>query len=138
MENNKDIQTLRQPEAPEQELIRLAQSVIEQTRSLVLPHHFELLRARRVTFDEVKILKNSVVAIDRGIFKTHILLLSHADQRVVVNREQSMQDTVIVDLSSVAPTLEAMRHFLLETEEGRYWHHAPKIVINLIKKRPLR
>lgn len=99
----------------------------------MLPHHFNLLHARRVIFDEIQLNKRNVYGIDKGIYKTNILLTTYPGQKVTISRDQSLQDTVIIDLSAVSPTLEAMRHFLLETEENRWWHHAPRIVINRIK-----
>lgn len=133
MSTNNMTNEMRQSDTLAEELIRLAHAVLSETRSLMLPHHFNVIGARRVIFDEIVLLKKNVVGIDKGLFRTNIIMITQPGQRISVTKEQSLQDTVILDLTSVSPTFDAMRHFLLETEDDRRWHHAPKIVINRIK-----
>lgn len=124
---------MRQSEALANELIRLAQSVLSETHCLMLPHHYNVISARRVIFDEILLYKRNVVGLDKGIYRTNIILISQSGQRVSITKDLSLQDTVIIDLTSVHPTAEAMRHFLLDTEDNRRWHHAPRIAINKIR-----
>lgn len=117
----------------ERKLISLAQQVFTEHRQLMLPHHTNTLEARLVLFDEVLTHPVNVTFVNRGRYRTNVILLTHHGQRPAVTAQQSHEDTIILDLSDQPEDLDALRHFLLYTEDHRYWHHAPWIVINRIK-----
>lgn len=120
--------------AQEEELIRIAHQVLNESQSLMLPHHNNIVAARRVRFDEMTTHQVNAIGINAGRFKTNIFLLTHPGQHVTLTRQQTFEDCVIIDLTGQTPDIQSMRHFLLETEDKRYWHHAPWLAINIIRK----
>ena len=119
----------------EQTLLDLAHQVLAESRQLMLPHHQNNIGARLEHFDEMQIHQINATGINQGRFRTNIFLLTRPGQRPVLTRQQSFEDTVIINLSNQPEDLTAMRRFLLTTEQDRTWHHAPWIVINMLKKR---
>ena len=90
-----------------------------------------------MTFDELQIHAVNATGINRGRFRTNIFLLTQPGQKPILTRQQSYEDSVIINLSNQPEDLETMRRFLLTTEQDRIWHHAPWIVINMLKKKNL-
>ena len=90
-----------------------------------------------MTFDEMQIHDVNATGINRGRFRTNIFLLTKPGQKPILTRQQSYEDSVIINLSNQPEDLETMRRFLLTTEQDRIWHHAPWIVINMLKKKNL-
>ena len=126
---------MKQLSKQEQALLDTAHQVLAESQRLMLPHHQAMIGPRLETFDEIQIHDVNVTGIRMGRYRTNILLLTHAGQKATVTRAMSTQDTVIVDLSGQQADIDQMRRFLLTTEECRRWHHAPWIVINMLKKR---
>ena len=112
----------------EQTLLDLAHQVLTESRQLMLPHH-------QNNFDEMQVHTVNATGINKGRYKTNIMLLTRKGQRPVLTRQQTYEDTIVIDLSNQPEDLTAMRRFLLTTEQDRTWHHAPWIVINMLKKR---
>ena len=121
----------------EQSLLALAHRVLAESRQLMLPHHLNSIGPRLVTFDEMQIHDVNATGINRGRFRTNIFLLTRQGQQPILTRQQQYEDSVIIDLSNQPEDLDTMRRFLLTTEQDRFWHHAPWIVINMLKKRGL-
>ena len=121
----------------EQILLDLAHQVLAESRQLMLPHHLNSIGPRLVTFDEMQIHDVNATGINRGRFRTNIFLLTRQGQQPILTRQQQYEDSVIIDLSNQPEDLDTMRRFLLTTEQDRFWHHAPWIVINMLKKRGL-
>lgn len=121
----------------EQTLLNLAHQVLAESHQLMLPHHQNNIGPRLELFDEMQIHDVNATGINRGRYKTNIFLLTRKGQRPVLTRQQTYEDAVIVDLSNQPEDLDTMRRFLLTTEQDRSWHHAPWIVINMLKKRGL-
>ena len=121
----------------EQSLLALAHRVLAESRQLMLPHHLNSIGPRLVTFDEMQIHDVNATGINRGRFRTNIFLLTRQGQQPILTRQQQYEDSVIIDLSNQSEDLDTMRRFLLTTEQDRFWHHAPWIVINMLKKRGL-
>lgn len=115
-------------------LLTLAHQILSESHRLVLPHHQNCIRARIQTFDEMQIHEIHATGINGGRFKTHLILLTHEGQKVSLTTRQTMEDVVIIDLWAMPANYEQMRQLLLETEEHRHWHHAPWLVINMLKK----
>jgi len=118
----------------EQALLNAAHQVLTESRQLMLPHHFSNIGPRLETFDEMRIHAHNATGVKQGRFVTNILLLTYPGERPTLSHEMTHQDTVIVDLSAQQPDLDQMRRFLLTTEQARTWHHAPWLVINLMKQ----
>ena len=121
----------------EQILLDLAHQVLAESRQLMLPHHLNSIGPRLMTFDEMQIHEVNATGINRGRFRTNIFLLTRPGQQPILTRQQQYEDSVIIDLSNQPEDLDTMRRFLLTTEQDRFWHHAPWIVINMLKKRGL-
>ncbi|MBO4753522.1 MAG: hypothetical protein J5543_02920 [Bacteroidales bacterium] len=119
----------------EQTLLDLAHQVLAESHQLMLPHHLNSIGPRLETFDEMLIHDVNATGINRGRFRTNIFLLTRKGQRPSLTRQQTHEDTVIIDLSDQPEDLMTMRRFLLTTEQNRTWHHAPWIVINMLKKK---
>ena len=119
----------------EQILLDLAHQVLAESRQLMLPHHLNSIGPRLMTFDEMQIHEVNATGINRGRFRTNIFLLTRPGQQPILTRQQQYEDSVIIDLSNQPEDLDTMRRFLLTTEQDRNWHHAPWIVINMLKKR---
>lgn len=119
----------------EQILLDLAHQVLAESRQLMLPHHLNSIGQRLITFDEMQIHEVNATGINRGRFRTNIFLLTRPGQQPILTRQQQYEDSVIIDLSNQPEDLDTMRRFLLTTEQDRSWHHAPWIVINMLKKR---
>ena len=119
----------------EQTLLDLAHQVLAESHQLMLPHHLNSIGPRLETFDEMQIHAVNATGINRGRYRTNIFLLTRKGQHPVLTRQQTHEDTVIIDLSNQPEDLMTMRRFLLTTEQDRTWHHAPWIVINILKKK---
>ena len=119
----------------EQTLLDLAHQVLTESRQLMLPHHQNNIGARLEHFDEMQVHDVNATGINKGPYKTNIRWLTRKGQRPVLTRQQTDEDTIVIDLSNQPEDLTAMRRFLLTTEQDRTWHHAPWIVINMLKKR---
>ena len=119
----------------EQKLLDLAHQVLAESRQLMLPHHQNSIGPRLETFDEMQIHDVNATGINRGRFRTHIFLLTRQGQHPVLTRQQTFEDVVIINLSNQPEDLMTIRRFLLTTEQDRTWHHAPWIVINMLKKK---
>ncbi len=119
----------------EQTLLDLAHQVLAEDHQLMLPHHQNNIGPRIETFDEMRIHDVNATGINKGRYKTYILLLTRKGQRPVLTRQQTSEDCVIIDLSNQPEDLMTMRRFLITTEQDRFWHHAPWIVISMLKKR---
>lgn len=126
--------TMRRLPIHERQLLDVAHQVLAESRQVMLPRHQDLLEARLETFDEIQVHDVNVTGIQGGRYKTNLLLLTHPRQRPVLAPGMSIQDTVIIDLSLQQPDPDAMRSFLLSSEEHRYWHHAPWAVINKLRQ----
>ena len=119
----------------EQTLLDLAHQVLAESHQLMLPHHLNSIGPRLMTFDEMQIHEVNATGINRGRFRTNIFLLTRPGQQPILTHQQQYEDSVIIDLSNQPEDLDTMRRFLLTTEQDRSWHHAPWIVINMLKKR---
>lgn len=129
---------MRRVTEQEKALLEAAHRVLAEYRQVMLPHHQNVIGPRLETFDEMQIHEVNVTGIRGGRFRTNIVLLTHTGQRPTLSHAMTMQDTVIIDLSKQVADVEAMRQFLLTSEAERWWHHAPWLVINLLKKGRLR
>lgn len=118
----------------EQQLLDLAHQVLAESRQLMLPHHQNVIGPRLQTFDEMQIHDVNATGVNKGRFKTNILLLYHPGQHPTLTAQQQYEDVVIIDLTAIPADIDSMRRILLTTELHRHWHHAPWLAINLLKK----